>query len=156
MQRKGCKFSIAESCTGGMAAMAMTGVPGASQWFDSAFVTYSNQSKVMMLGVSSETIDQYGAVSEQTATEMAYGVINNSQAQISASITGIAGPSGGTEAKPVGTVCMAWATNMGDIFQSTCQFEGDREEIRQQATIAMMKGLLSKLEGMEYKCCDEV
>lgn len=145
LKESGYILALAESCTGGMVSQYVTAIAGSSAWFDRGFVTYSNQAKVEMLGVSSQTIEKYGAVSEQTAREMALGAINNSQAQIAGSITGIAGPDGGTLEKPVGTVCFAWAEKNTSISTTILHFSGTREEIRQQATIAMITGLLDRL-----------
>jgi nicotinamide-nucleotide amidase len=122
----------AESCTGGLIAELITAIPGSSAWFERGFVTYSNLAKEEMLGVTKSTLDQYGAVSEQTAIEMALGALKHSHAQVSVSVTGIAGPAGGSAEKPVGTVWFGWATH------DTCQaemrlFTGDRTTIREQA-----------------------
>lgn len=149
MLAKGGMVSLAESCTGGMVASTITSISGSSQWFDAGFVTYSNHAKTSMLGVSADTIQQYGAVSEQTALEMAQGVLANSQANIAGSITGIAGPTGGTEQKPVGTVYMAWANDAGDSEVARYQFSGDRDAVRRQASLAMMNGLLQIITGAD-------
>ena len=146
LKARGYTLALAESCTGGLVAQAVTSVAGSSAWFDRGFVTYSNQAKVEMLGVSSKTLDTYGAVSEQTANEMALGTLKNSHAQITGSITGIAGPDGGTPEKPVGTVCFAWAEINKPTSTTTKHFAGDREEIRQQAAIEMMAGLIDRLK----------
>lgn len=147
LKAKGLMLAMAESCTGGMTAQAITSVAGSSEWFDRGFVTYSNAAKIDMLGVSSETLDKFGAVSEQTASEMALGALKNSASQIAGSITGIAGPDGGTEAKPVGMVCFAWASQNFPISTDTQLFHGNREQIRQQATIFMMTGLIKRLNA---------
>lgn len=138
-------LALAESCTGGMAAASITSVAGSSAWFDRGFVTYSNLAKTQMLGVSTSTLDQFGAVSEQTAEAMAKGAIRNSQATISGSITGIAGPAGGSNEKPVGTVCFAWAHQDGRLRCTTQLFSGDRAQIRHQATEHMLLGLMAML-----------
>ena len=144
---KTCGFmlAMAESCTGGMVAEAITSIAGSSAWFDRGFVTYSNAAKIDMLGVSNTTLEQFGAVSEQTAAEMAIGALNNSAAHIAGSITGIAGPDGGSAAKPVGTVCFAWAGKNIPVSSCTHWFDGDRNSVRQQAAIFMMAGLLERL-----------
>jgi len=130
----------AESCTGGGLAYAITAIPGSSKWFERGFVTYSNESKQELLGVSSNTLEKYGAVSEQTVIEMAHGALRNSHADFSIAITGIAGPDGGTAEKPVGTVWFAWGTK--DKIQSQLKFfQGDRKSIREQA-IEYALGLL--------------
>lgn len=144
----GFMLTLAESCTGGMVAQAVTSVAGSSAWFDRGFVTYSNAAKVDMLGVLNQTIDTFGAVSEQTAKEMALGALKNSSSQISASITGVAGPDGGSAEKPVGTVCFAWAGLSFPVVSTTHRFHGNREEIRQQATIYMMATLIKELNSL--------
>ena len=141
---RGFMLALAESCTGGMAAQAVTSVAGSSAWFDCGFVTYSNQAKIDMLGVSAKTIETFGAVSEETAIEMAIGSINNSRAQIAGSVTGVAGPDGGTAAKPVGTVCFAIAhANLHQTYKQ--YFSGNREQIRNQATVFLMQQLIKQL-----------
>ena len=142
----GFMLALAESCTGGMAAQAVTSIAGSSAWFDRGFVTYSNQAKVDMLGVRNQTLIQFGAVSEQTAAEMAHGALKFSLAQISASITGIAGPDGGTADKPVGTVCFGFALK-NSIKTSTQYFNGTRESVRQQATIYAITQLLTLMRA---------
>ncbi|OGV76352.1 MAG: damage-inducible protein CinA [Methylotenera sp. RIFCSPLOWO2_02_FULL_45_14] len=149
LKARGLVLSMAESCTGGMVAQAVTSVAGSSAWFDRGFVTYSNPSKQEMLGVSDQTLTQFGAVSEQTAFEMAAGALKNSHAQIAGSITGIAGPDGGTSEKPVGMVCFAWAVLAKAISTTTQHFHGNREQIRQQATMFMMTMLIERLN--EFK-----
>ncbi|MCL4163702.1 UNVERIFIED_CONTAM: hypothetical protein GTU68_050606, partial [Idotea baltica] len=101
-------LALAESCTGGLASAAITDVAGSSNWFDRGFITYSNAAKESMLSVQTNTLETFGAVSVETALEMALGALANSNATIAASITGIAGPSGGSKEKPIGTVCFAW------------------------------------------------
>ena len=133
----------AESCTGGWAAQVITHTAGSSAWFERGFVTYSNEAKVEMLGVRPQTLETYGAVSLETAGEMAAGALKNSRAMISLAITGIAGPAGGSPGKPVGTVCFAWC--MKDQAPS-CQhrlFAGDRVAIRHQAVIYALTGLVA-------------
>jgi nicotinamide-nucleotide amidase len=144
---RGYTLALAESCTGGMVAEAVTSIAGSSAWFDRSFVTYSNEAKVEMLRVSSLTLEKFGAVSEQTAIEMAIGALKNSHAQVTGSITGIAGPDGGTPEKPVGTVCFAWADAHKPTSTTTKHFKGNRQEIRQQATIELMTGLIDRLNG---------
>lgn len=135
----------AESCTGGWVGQAVTAVSGSSAWYERGYITYSNTAKCEMLGVQQATLDHYGAVSPQTAQEMATGALNRSHAQISVSITGIAGPDGGTAAKPVGMVCFAWATQDGLVQQETHYFSGDRESIRRQAVATALEGVLIML-----------
>jgi nicotinamide-nucleotide amidase len=126
-------LATAESCTGGGVATAVTEIAGSSQWFDRSFVTYSNEAKMEMLGVELSTLEQFGAVSEQTVLEMVSGTLHHSRANIAVSISGIAGPSGGTAEKPVGTVCFAWATNDGWTTVETHHFSGGRAQVREQA-----------------------
>lgn len=136
----------AESCTGGWAGQAVTAVAGSSAWYERGFITYSNTAKCEMLGVQQSTLDQYGAVSAQTAREMAAGALNRSHAHISVSITGIAGPDGGTATKPVGMVCFAWAAEDGRVQHETHYFKGDRAAIRRQAVATALQGILNLLD----------
>ena len=145
LKTRGLKLALAESCTGGMAAEAITCIAGSSAWFDCGFVTYSNQAKIDMLGVLPQTLENYGAVSEQTAAEMALGTLKNSHAQITASITGIAGPDGGSADKPVGTVCFSWVELNQPASTITKHFQGNRQQIRQQATAFLMQQLIERL-----------
>lgn len=126
-------LASAESCTGGGVATAITEIAGSSQWFDRAFITYSNQAKMEMLGVKAQTLENHGAVSEQTVIEMVAGALANSPATIAVAISGIAGPGGGSEDKPVGMVCFAWADKSGWQSVETHYFSGDRTQVRQQA-----------------------
>ena len=134
LKARGFVLALAESCTGGMVAQEITSVAGSSAWFDRGFVTYSNQAKMDMLGVNKQTLLQFGAVSEQTAAEMAQGALRFSLADISASITGIAGPDGGTAEKPVGIVCFGFALK-NSVKTSIQHFVGNRESVRQQASV---------------------
>lgn len=145
LKTRGYMLTIAESCTGGMVSQAITSVAGSSTWFDRGFITYSNAAKAEMLGVSNHTLEKFGAVCEQTAKEMAIGALKNSQAQVSASITGIAGPDGGTPEKPVGTVCFAWLIINHPPVTATKQFHGTRDEIRRQAAMFIMAELAAKI-----------
>lgn len=142
LKAKGWVLATAESCTGGLLSAMITEIPGSSGWFDRGFVTYSNQAKMQMLGVSSETLEKFGAVSEETAREMVQGALTHSQAQIACSITGIAGPDGGTAQKPVGTVCFAWALNHQPAQPATFHFSGNRHSIRLQSVQAALTELL--------------
>lgn len=135
-------LATAESCTGGGIAAALTEQPGSSHWFERGFVTYSNAAKRELLDVSTTILDQYGAVSEQAAYAMAVGALNHSAAQITLAVTGIAGPEGGSRAKPVGTICFAWARSPNHFHTETHCFAGDRQQIRQQACIHALRGLL--------------
>ena len=138
-------LATAESCTGGWIAQALTAIAGSSVWFERGLVTYSNAAKQELLGVSADTLKTYGAVSEEAAREMASGILARSRAQVALSVTGIAGPTGGTAAKPVGTVCFAWVIADVAMESQTLWFEGDREAVRRQSVIAALKGLLQRL-----------
>ena len=141
------KLSIAaaESCTGGWIGKVLTDVSGSSGWFERGFVTYSNESKVAMLGVRQASLDAYGAVSEQVAREMAEGACHWSRAQVAVAVTGIAGPEGGSAEKPVGTVWVAWRWPDGRVESRLFQFSGDRESIRRQTVFAALEGLKAGL-----------
>jgi nicotinamide-nucleotide amidase len=134
-------LTLAESCTGGLISALITNTAGSSAWFDSGWVSYSNQAKQDLLKVKEITLLQYGAVSEKVAMEMAIGALQQGRATIAASVTGIAGPEGGTPAKPVGTVCFAWTSNDLPSISKTYLFQGNREQIREQSTIALLFGL---------------
>ncbi len=122
----------AESCTGGLITAVLTSVSGSSGWVDRGFVTYSNEAKMEMLGVAAATIEAFGAVSEETAREMATGALKNSRATIAYSVTGVAGPTGGTATKPVGMVCFGFAT-ANNVTSVTKRFLGDRSAVREQS-----------------------
>lgn len=141
----GWMLVTAESCTGGWLGQAVTAVAGSSAWYERGFITYSNVSKCEMLAVQQVTLDQFGAVSAQTAQEMVMGALNRSHAQIGVSITGIAGPDGGTAMKPVGTVCFAWAVKDSLVRQETRFFKGDRGAIRQLSVATALQGILHLL-----------
>ncbi|WJF89881.1 CinA family protein [Paraburkholderia bonniea] len=134
-------LATAESCTGGMVASAITGIAGSSGWFERGFVTYSNQAKSEMLGVPARLIEAHGAVSEPVAQAMAEGALRHSKAQASLAITGIAGPSGGSEAKPVGTVSFGWSYGRHTRV-ATVRFDGNRQQVRQQAAEHALRELL--------------
>jgi nicotinamide-nucleotide amidase len=137
----------AESCTGGWVAQVLTAIPGSSAWFERGFVTYSNDAKLESLGVRSETLARHGAVSEQTAREMAQGALFHSKGNIAVSVTGVAGPGGGSELKPVGTVCFAWASSQGAVQGETRHFSGDRESVRRQSVVRALEGVLEALDA---------
>lgn len=145
MQR-GLKLVTAESCTGGWLGQAVTAVAGSSAWYERGFITYSNLSKCEMLGVQQATLDQLGAVSAQTAQEMVMGALNRSHAQMGVSITGIAGPDGGTAVKPVGMICFAWAIEDGPVRQETRFFKGNRDTIRRLSVATALQGILRLLD----------
>jgi len=137
-------LATAESCTGGMIAAACTDLPGSSQWFERGFVTYSNAAKTQMLGVPAALIEQEGAVSEAVARAMADGALARSQAQVSLAVTGVAGPTGGSEAKPVGTVWFAWCVG-GATHSEVQHFAGDRAAIRAATVRYALQRLLGWL-----------
>lgn len=141
--RRGWMLAVAESCTGGWAAQALTAVAGSSAWFERGFITYSNDAKREMLGVRAETLAAFGAVSEETAAEMALGVLTYARAQAAFAITGIAGPSGGTPDKPVGTVCFAWARAGAEVVTARQHFSGDRRRIRAQSVQEALRHMLA-------------
>ncbi len=134
LTEKNLKITSAESCTGGLFAAGITGVSGSSSCFDGSFVTYSNEQKERLLGVKKETLESFGAVSYQTALEMAKGVRLSFKADIGIGITGIAGPTGGTKEKPVGLVYIAISHKGGEVAYK-CHFEGSREEVRKSAVL---------------------
>ena len=140
-------LTTAESCTGGGVAQALTSVPGSSHWFERGFVTYSNRAKEEMLGVPDHLLLEYGAVSEQTVRAMAEGALRHSYAQISLAITGIAGPGGGVLDKPVGTVWLAWAALGQETRCHRAHFQGNRDQVRSQAVLAALQGVLDVLAG---------
>ena len=146
LKRRKLMLATAESCTGGWIAMAVTAVAGSSDWFERGFVSYSNEAKQEMLGVETNTLESQGAVSEATARAMAQGAIRHSRAQIAAAVTGIAGPGGGSAAKPVGTVCFAWAGPGPRLRSETRLFQGDREQVRRHTAIAALQGIIEILE----------
>ena len=137
-------LATAESCSGGMIAAACTDLAGSSQWFERGFVTYSNEAKAEMLGVPPGLIEQHGAVSEPVARAMADGALTHSRAQVSLAVTGVAGPTGGTETKPVGTVWFAWCVN-GETHSEMQHFAGDRAAVRTATLRYALKRLLSLL-----------
>jgi nicotinamide-nucleotide amidase len=148
MRSRKLMAATAESCTGGWIAQAITMVPGSSAWFDRGFVTYTNESKQQMLGVKPETLQQFGAVSEEAVREMVQGALARSGAGIALAVTGVAGPGGGTAKKPVGTVFLAWALRDGTVATQLKRFRGDRDRIRRETVIAALEGLL-KLMGAD-------
>ena len=141
---RGWRVTVAESCTGGLVAAAITSVAGSSDWFDVGFVTYSNGAKTALLGVPEAVLVAHGAVSEQTARAMAEGALAKSGADLAAAVTGIAGPAGGTPAKPVGTVCFAWAARGAAVESTTRRFDGDRAAVRGASASFALRGLLER------------
>ncbi len=145
LHENGEKIATAESCTGGWIAQMITEIAGSSAWFDRGFVTYSNAAKVQMLGVKPETLQQYGAVSAETAREMVNGALAHSEATCAIAVTGIAGPDGGTLEKPVGTVYIAWQSKHKATKVIKQQFSGDRHQIRAQTVKIAIEGVLSSI-----------
>ncbi len=145
LKQHGLMLATAESCTGGWVAQVVTSVAGSSEWFDRGLITYTNVSKRELLGVKTATLARFGAVSEQTAREMAEGTLKHSHAQVALAVTGIAGPTGGTPERPVGTVCFAWAGKKRDTKSAKHHFTGDRETVRRQSVATALQGLLDFL-----------
>ncbi len=141
LQDNNLSLASAESCTGGWLAKQVTDLAGSSSVFDRGFVTYSNQAKQDMLGVKLATLKAHGAVSEAVAKEMAEGALKYSQADITVSITGVAGPGGGTKDKPVGMVCFGWIKSGGETIVKTVLFSGDRDSVREQAVNFALNGI---------------
>jgi nicotinamide-nucleotide amidase len=135
------KLVTAESCTGGWIAKLLTDVPGSSDWFDAAAVTYSNRTKQSLLGVLAATLDQHGAVSRECAVEMVSGALIRFGASIAVAVTGIAGPTGGTPDKPVGTVWIAWQRRGGKAHAEAFHFDGDRDAVRRRTVAAALEGV---------------
>ena len=142
LQSLGLMAVSAESCTGGLVARALTETAGSSAWFDRGFVTYTNESKQDALGVSADTLQAHGAVSEAVAAQMASGALRHAHAGLAMAITGIAGPGGAVPGKPVGTVCFGWAVQAGAgqgdvplVWTATVRFDGDRAAVRRQAAL---------------------
>ena len=144
LKARGLMMATAESCTGGLIAGACTDVSGSSDWFERGFVTYSNAAKSELLGVPAELIAQHGAVSEPVARAMAAGALTHSPAQLAVAVTGVAGPTGGSADKPVGTVWFGWATPAG-TFTEHQRFEGDRAAVRAATVRHALAGLLQRL-----------
>jgi nicotinamide-nucleotide amidase len=142
LKAKGYKIATAESCTGGLIAALITEIPGSSAWFDRGFVTYSNNAKVDMLSVNPETLVNFGAVSAETAAEMVAGALANSEADWAIAVTGTAGPDGGSEKKPVGTVYVAWQSKDGISKVERLSLSGNRHQIRQQTVENALNGIL--------------
>lgn len=141
LKARGATVTTAESCTGGWVAKVITDIAGSSAWFERGFVTYSNEAKAQMIGVREETLAQHGAVSEPVVVEMAIGALKAARADYAVSISGIAGPDGGSEEKPVGTVWFGFSTARGEgITRREC-FSGDRDAVRRQATAYALQTL---------------
>ena len=142
----GHKLASAESCTGGWVAKCVTDLAGSSDWFDMSVVSYSNEAKHRVLRVSELTLREYGAVSEQTVREMVDGVLQVSAADVAVAVSGIAGPGGGSDDKPVGTVWFAWQLRGACSISEAKHFRGDREEVRRQAVEFALRGVLRLIE----------
>ncbi|HEX4928195.1 MAG TPA: nicotinamide-nucleotide amidohydrolase family protein [Burkholderiales bacterium] len=147
LQARQALLVTAESCTGGWAAQAVTAIAGSSAWFERGFVTYSNAAKEELLGVKKRTLARHGAVSEPTAREMALGALSRSRGTIALAITGVAGPGGGSRAKPVGTVCFGWAIRGRSAWSETRRFRGDRRAVRRQSVEHALRGVLGRLDS---------
>ena len=146
LRAAGAMLVTAESCTGGWVSEVVTSVSGSSRWFERGFVTYSDAAKRQMLGVRKKTLRKHGAVSQETAREMAKGALKRSRGSIAVAVTGVAGPTGGSAAKPVGTVCFAFVTPKRALSE-TQHFKGDRESVRQQSVVRALEGVLELLDG---------
>ncbi|WP_376690063.1 CinA family protein [Wenzhouxiangella sp. EGI_FJ10409] len=145
MKMLGRRLVTAESCTGGWIAKVCTDLPGSSEWFERGLVSYSNEAKRELLGVKAGNVQRFGAVSEEVAAAMARGAVDNSRADVAVSVSGIAGPGGGSPDKPVGTVCFGWALP-GDIVETEIhRFTGDRDEVRRASVARALEGLLERL-----------
>ena len=143
LHRYGHKLTVAESCTGGWICQAITDVPGSSAWFDRGFVTYTNEAKQDLLDVPKSILDNHGAVSAETVQAMTAGALRHSLADCALAVSGIAGPSGATDAKPVGTVWFSWQKRDGICTSLKQQFDGDRRSVRRQAVAEALLGLLA-------------
>lgn len=147
LQQRGLMLATAESCTGGMIAAACTELSGSSNWFERGFVTYSNDAKTESLGVDAALIEKHGAVSEVVARAMAFGAVRHSKAQVGIAVTGVAGPTGGSAEKPVGTVWFGFMVD-GALTSETRRFEGDRAAVR-AATVRHALTRVLELLGQE-------
>jgi nicotinamide-nucleotide amidase len=141
LRERGQALATAESCTGGWIAKLLTDIAGSSAWFDGAAVTYSNDAKQALLGVTTGTLERHGAVSRETAVEMVAGVVAGFGASVAVAVTGIAGPTGGTPEKPVGTVWIAWQRHGGAARAEEFRFEGGRDAVRRQTVAAALDGI---------------
>jgi nicotinamide-nucleotide amidase len=148
LARRGWKMATAESCTGGWVAKCCTELPGSSTWFDRGFVTYSNRAKEQMLGVPRADLEMYGAVSAEVAAAMALGASREAGVEVAVSTTGIAGPDGGTEEKPVGLVHFGWCIGDRAVDCGAMVFSGDRDAVRRQTVLHALEGLVTRLEAL--------
>lgn len=148
LKSRGLLLVTAESCTGGWVGQEITAIAGSSDYYDRGFITYSNTAKRELLGVTEGTLNRFGAVSEETARAMASGALGHSPAHVALSITGVAGPGGGSPDKPVGTVCFGWAVKgRGEAQSARRVFPGDREAVRRQAVQFALEGVLERLKA---------
>ena len=145
LKSNGLMLATAESCTGGAVAVAMTDLGGSASWFERGFVTYTNEAKQEMLGVEPDTLQRYGAVSEAVVREMVAGALRHSRAQVALSVSGIAGPTGGSPDKPVGTVWFAWGIKDGQSVAQLHHLAGDRAAIRAQSVRIALQGVIEIL-----------
>ncbi len=142
LSRRGWLLATAESCTGGWIAQVVTATAGSSEWFERGFVTYSNAAKHDLLGVAEATLAEHGAVSAATVAEMVAGALRHSRARIAVAVSGVAGPGGGSAAKPVGTVFIGWGTREGGIEIAARHFGGDREAVRRQTVVFALRAVI--------------
>lgn len=147
LRAAGLTVTTAESCTGGWIAKCITDIPGSSEWFDRGFVTYSNEAKTELLGVSESLLAEYGAVSEDAVRAMSEGALERSRADLVVSVSGVAGPGGGSDDKPVGTVWFCWQRRGGEPMVRTVPFDGDRETVRREAVKGAIWGLIGLTDG---------
>ncbi len=144
LMARGLKLASAESCTGGWLAKIITDIPGSSAWFTGSVVSYSNEAKQSLLGVSENTLKEFGAVSGETVLEMSDGLFAHTDADVAVSVSGIAGPDGGSEDKPVGLVWLSWGKRDKSVFANPYNFAGDREAVRKQS----IKQALNNLQDL--------
>ncbi len=142
LSRRKLMIATVESCTGGMIGEVLTRIPGSSAWFERGFITYSNDAKQELVGVRSDTLRRHGAVSGEVAREMASGGVRSSHADLAVSVTGIAGPEGGSDEKPVGTVWIAWSDRSGRVVDESFQFVGGRQRIREATAERALAGAI--------------
>ncbi len=146
LKAHGMMLATAESCTGGGIAQSLTDISGSSAWFERGFVTYANIAKVEMLGVHQSTLEAYGAVSEATVREMATGALAHSHAHIALAVSGIAGPTGGSPEKPIGTVWFGWAVRDGEVYARLHHLPGNRAAVREKSVEIALQGVLDLLQ----------
>ncbi len=145
LKTNGMKLASAESCTGGWLAKIITDIPGSSAWFTGSVVSYSNEAKQSLLGVNESTLNEFGAVSGETVLEMSDGLFSHTDADVAVSVSGIAGPDGGTEEKPVGLVWLSWGKRDKSVFANPFNFDGNREDVRKQSIKQALNCLLDLL-----------